>query len=266
LRSAEAIRNLAGLVIAALLGPLAWAQNASDIAKDIAPTGTLRAVINLGNPILAKKDNTTGEPVGVSVDLAHALAKKLNLPLKLIAVESAAKSVEAVTGGDADLGFFAIDPVRGKGITFTPPYVRIEGSYLVKKDSPLVSNSQVDQRQHRIVVGKGSAYDLFLTRELKEAQLVRAPTSPMVVPFFMDGSYDVAAGVKQQLESDARQVEGLRLLPGRFMVIEQAMGQPSGTSQAANEALTNFIIDMKSNGFVRDSLLRHHIEGASIAP
>jgi polar amino acid transport system substrate-binding protein len=88
----------------------------------------------------------------------------------------------------------------------------------------------------------------------------------MVTSLFIDGRYEVAAGVKQQLESDARQVEGLRLLPGRFMVIEQAMGQPSGTSQAANEALTNFIIDMKSNGFVRDSLLRHHIEGASIAP
>jgi polar amino acid transport system substrate-binding protein len=266
LRIAQTKRNLAGLVIAALLGPLTWAQNTADIAKEIAPTGTLRAVINLGNPILAKKDNNTGEPVGVSVDLAHALAKKFNLPLKLIPVESAAKSVEAVTGGYADLGFFAIDPVRGKGITFTPPYVLIEGSYLVRKDSPLVNNSQVDQAQHLVVVGKGSAYDLFLTRELKAAQLVRAPTSPMVVQFFIDGRYDVAAGVKQQLESDARQVEGLRLLPGRFMVIEQAMGQPNHLPQAANNALAQFIMEMKSNGFVRDSLSRHHIQGASIAP
>jgi polar amino acid transport system substrate-binding protein len=266
LRIGQTKRNLAGLFIAALLGQFAWAQNTGDIAKEIAPTGTLRAVINLGNPILAKKDNTTGEPVGVSVDLAQALAKKFNLPLKLIPVESAAKSVEAVTGGDADLGFFAIDPVRGKGITFTPPYVLIEGSYLVKKDSPLVNTSQVDQSQHRVVVGKGSAYDLFLTRELKAAQLVRAPTSPMVVPLFLDGNYDVAAGVKQQLESDAQGFEGLRLLPGRFMVIEQAMGQPNGVSKTANDTLAKFLMEMKSNGFVRDSLSRHHIEGASIAP
>lgn len=263
---ARLTKDLAGLAIASLLGTLAWAQNVSDLAKQIAPTGTLRAVINLGNPILARIDNTTGAPVGVSVDLSQALAKKFNLPLKLIPVDSAAKSVETVTLGHADLGFFAIDPVRAKDITFTPPYVLIEGSYLVKKDSPLVNNSQVDQTQHRVVVGKGSAYDLFLTRELKTAQLVRAPTSPLVVPFFMDGNYDVAAGVKQQLESDAKKVDGLRLLPGHFMVIEQAMGQPSSASIGAHDALSNFIIEVKSNGFIRESLSRHAIEGASVAP
>jgi hypothetical protein len=107
---------------------------------------------------------------------------------------------------------------------------------------------------------------LFLTRELKAAQLVRAPSSPMVTSLFIDGRYEVAAGVKQQLESDAQRFGGLRLFPGRFMVIEQAMGQPNGLTKAANEALTQFIMEMKSNGFVRESLLRHHILGASIAP
>ena len=254
------------LAITALMSPLACPQTSSDIAKEIAPTGTLRAVINFGNPILARKDASTGAPSGLSVDLAQALAQKLNLPLTLVPVESAGKSVETVTQGQADIGFFAIDPVRGKGITFTPPYVLIEGSYLVKKDSLLISNAQVDQAKHRVVVGKGSAYDLFLTRELKEAQLVRAPTSPLVVPFFMEGTYDVAAGVKQQLESDTKKFEGLRLLPGRFMVIEQAMGQPNSVSKRAQHALADFVAEMKSNGFVRDSLVRHHIEGATIAP
>jgi polar amino acid transport system substrate-binding protein len=254
-----------GLVVTTL-SPFATAQISADIAKEIAPTGTLRAVINYGNPILARKDTTTGAPMGVSVDLAQALAKQLAVPLTLVPVESAGKSVETVTQGQADIGFFAIDPVRGKGISFTPPYVLIEGSYLVKKDSPLVANAQVDQAKHTVVVGKGSAYDLFLTRELKEAQLVRAPTSPLVVPFFLDGTYDVAAGVKQQLESDARKTEGLRLLPGRFMVIEQAMGQPNHASKRAQETLAKFVNEMKSNGFVRDSLTRHHIEGATIAP
>jgi polar amino acid transport system substrate-binding protein len=254
------------LATASLLGPFALAQNTTDVSREVAPTGVLRAVINLGNPILARKDAATGTPVGVSVDLAKAFAIQLKLPLVLVPVDSAAKSVEAVTQGQADLGFFAIDPVRGKGITFSPPYVLIEGSYLVKKDSPLMNNAEVDQAKHRVVVGQGSAYDLFLSRELKAAQLVRAPTSPQVVPFFMEGSYDVAAGVKQQLESDAQKVAGLRLLPGRFMVIEQAMGQPNHVSQRAHEALVSFVADMKSNGFIRDSLSRHKIEGATIAP
>lgn len=250
----------------ALLAPFAGAQTGTELSKQIAPTGTLRAVINLGNPILARRDSATGTPAGVSVDLAQALAQKLNLPLQLLPVESAAESVEVVTQGQADIGFFAVDPVRGKGILFTPPYVLIEGSYLVKQDSPLTMNAQVDQGKHRIVVGKGSAYDLFLTRELKEAQLVRAPTSPQVVPFFIEGNYDVAAGVKQQLESDARRMGGLRLLPGRFMVIEQAMGQPNQVSQKAQQALADFIVEMKLNGFVLQSLKNHQIAGAVIAP
>ena len=244
----------------------AWAQPATDMSHaDIAPTGTLRAVINLGNPILARKD-AQGEPVGVSVDLARALAAQLKLPLKLIPVDSAGKSVELVTQDKADVGFFAIDPVRGQGIAFTSAYVQIEGSYLVRQNSPLQSNSEVDSAAHRVVVGKGSAYDLFLTRERTQAQLVRAPTSPEVVSFFMGGSYDVAAGVKQQLESDARQTPGVRLLPGRFMVIDQAMGLPKTRSAAAHQLLGRFVSDMKASGFVAAALLRHQIEGAVVAP
>lgn len=237
-----------------------------DIAKQLAPTGTLRAVINLGNPILARQDDPNARPVGVSVDLAQALASKFNLPLALMPVSSAGESVALVTKGQADLGFFAIDPVRGQGITFTPAYVLIEGSYLVKKDSPLTNNSEVDQAQHRVVVGKGSAYDLFLTRELKAAQLVRVTTSPQVVPVFVEGTYDVAAGVKQQLESDAKKFAGLRLLPGNFMLIHQAMGQPNTATPMAQQALAQFIAEMKSTGFVRDILVKHRIEGATVAP
>ena len=121
--------------------------------KSMAPAGTLRAVINLGNPILARQDKASGELLGVSVDLARALADELAVPLMLMPVDSAAQSVQAVTQGNADIGFFAIDPVRGQGIAFTPPYVLIEGSYLVRTDSPLTDNAQVDQSSHRVVVG-----------------------------------------------------------------------------------------------------------------
>ena len=117
-----------------------------------------------------------------------------------------------------------------------------------------------------VTVGKGSAYDLYLTRELKAARIVRAPTSPAVVDTFLAQGHDVAAGVRQQLESDAARLGGLRLLPGKFMVIQQAMGLPKGRDERAANALRTFVEQMKQQGFVADALVRHRIEGASVAP
>ena len=131
------------------------------LVSEFAPTGTLRAAINLGNPILANQ-SADGQPYGISIDIATELARRLAVPLSLHVVDTAAQSVAAVTQETADFGFFAIDPVRGQGIAFTAPYVLIEGSYLVANDSPLTSNDQVDQAGTRIAVGKGSAYDLSL--------------------------------------------------------------------------------------------------------
>lgn len=236
------------------------------ITSAFAPTGVLRASINLGNPILAHTDPATGLPGGVSVDLARGLAQLLGVALELVAFDSAGKSVEAVTSDAADIGFFAVDPVRGAGISFTAPYVLIEGSYMVADASPIRSNEEVDREGTRVAVGKGSAYDLFLTRELKHARIVRAPTSPTVVDTFVKEGLEVAAGVKQQLQADARRVAGLRLLPGRFMVIQQAMGLPKSRIAAALATLSAYVEAMKKNGFVDDALKRHRIEGASVAP
>jgi polar amino acid transport system substrate-binding protein len=230
------------------------------------PTGKLRAAINLGNPILATKDAASGDPVGVSVDLARELAVRLGGELKLLLFDAALKSVEAVIEDQADFGFFAIDPDRGAAIAFTAPYVLIEGCYLVRDDSPIRSNEEVDHRCNRVAVGKGSAYDLFLSREIKHARIVRSPTSPTVVQTFIDGELEVAAGVKQQLESDAGRVGGLRLLPQRFMVIQQAMGMPKSRGPAAAQYLRQFVEEMKSSGFVASSLAKHGISGASVAP
>jgi polar amino acid transport system substrate-binding protein len=237
-----------------------------ELLQKIAPTGKLRASINLGNPILANKDPVSGKPFGVSVDLAHAYAKKLGLDLELVVFDSAGKSVEAVTQEEADMGFFAIDPLRGEGIAFTAAYVLIEGAYLVKEDSPIQKNEEVDTQGMRVVVGKGSAYDLFLSREIKSAEIVRAPTSPTVVDVFLKGVYEVAAGVRQQLESDATKNIGLRILPGRFMVIQQAMGLPKSRGEVASRLLSEFVEEMKASGFIAESLKRHHIFGASVAP
>jgi polar amino acid transport system substrate-binding protein len=230
------------------------------------PAGRLRASINLGNPILANADPSTGKPFGVSIDLAHEFARRLGVELELIVFDTAGKSVEAVADERADFGFFAIDPVRGARIAFTAPYVLIEGFYLVHDASPIRSNADVDHAANRVVVGKGSAYDLFLTRELKAAQIVRAPSSPAVVQTFIDQKLEVAAGVKQQLEADAAKTSGLRLLDERFMVIQQAMGTPKSRGEDAARFLAAFVEEMKASGFVADALKRHGIAGASVAP
>lgn len=236
------------------------------IVSAFTPAGRLRASINLGNPILANKDSETGEPFGVSIDLARAFARRLDVELELVVFDTAGQSVEAVSDERADIGFFAIDPKRGEKIEFTAPYVLIEGFYLVRDDSPIRTNAEVDQPHHRVAVGKGSAYDLFLTRELKSAQIVRAPSSPTVVQTFLEQNLEVAAGVKQQLEADARSTIGLRLLDERFMVIQQAMGTPKSRGRKAAETLCAFVDEMKASGFVAQALTRHGIAGASVAP
>ena len=236
------------------------------LVAELVPTGRLRAVINLGNALLAHRQPDSPEPAGVSVDLARSPARLLGVELDLIPVNIAAEAVAAVTEERADIGFFAIDPERGAGIGFTAPYVLIEGAYLVLKNSPLTDNAQVDAEGHRIVVGKGSAYDLWLTRNIRHATLVRAASSQAVVDTFMADRLDVAAGVRQQLEADAARVPGLRLLPGRFMVIEQAMGLPKGRSERAAGLLKSFVEHAKASGAVAAALQAHHIHGASVAP
>ncbi|RYF79373.1 MAG: transporter substrate-binding domain-containing protein, partial [Comamonadaceae bacterium] len=204
----------------------------SDLRQAFAPTGVLRASINLGNPILAGRD-AAGELAGVSVDLALALASQLGLPLELLPFEKAMKSVEAVKAEQADIGFFAIDPARSEGLRFTAPYVLIEGSYLVRADSPLHDNADVDRAGTRIAVGTGSAYDLFLTREITAAQIERVASAEAVRESLRTGQVEVAAGIRQLLEEWAGADAALRLLPGRFMVIQQAMGLPAGRGEAA---------------------------------
>lgn len=236
------------------------------IKASFTPQGHLRASINLGNPILAGIDPATGKPSGVSIDLAMEFGRRLGVDVELMTFDTAGKSVQAVADEQADIGFFAIDPVRGASIAFTAAYVLIEGFYLVRNESPIETNADVDQAQNRVAVGNGSAYDLFLSRELKHALIVRAPSSPTVVRAFLEQQLEVAAGVKQQLEQQAAGVSGLRLLPERFMVIQQAMGMSKSRGDEAVLFLRQFVEDMKASAFVAASLARHHIVGASVAP
>lgn len=236
-----------------------------ELRAAFAPTGRLRASINTGNPILAAPDPVDGAR-GVSVDLARGLAERLGVPLELRVFDTAARSVEAVARQEADIGFFAIDPKRGEQIRFTPPYLLIEGCYAVRTDSALTAQEEVDRPGQRVVVGQGSAYDLFLSRELKQASLLRAPSSPAVVEFFLQQGAEVAAGVKQQLQAEIERLGGMRLLPGRFMVIRQAMGCPPSRGAAAGAALDAYVEEMKRSGFVAAALQRHGVSGAEVAP
>ena len=232
-----------------------------------APTGTLRVGINLGNPVLANENPVTRQMQGVTIDISQEIGKRIGLPVKLIPFKTAGNTVDAVKTGEIDMVFVAIDPIRGADISYTPAYIQIEGAYMVKANSPIKTNEQVDVSSNEIIVGKGSAYDLYLTREIKNAALLRAPSSQAVVDDFVSGKGNVAAGVKQQLESDAKRYDGLRMIPGRFMVINQAIGIPKARPQYEQTTayLSGVITQLKQSGFVAQAMQRHQIEGAKVA-
>ncbi len=241
-------------------------NTASQLAKTLAPSGVLRVSINYGNPVLAYRDEKTGAPAGISVDIAQELASRLVLKTEFLTFDAARKSVEALELGDADLGFFAIDPLRSKEIHFTSPYLMIEGCYLVRELSPIQSNNDVDRAGVRVAVGQGSAYDLFLSRNLKHAEIVRAENPSAVIDVFKNENIDVAAGVKQQLLADIKKMPGLRMLEGRFMEINQAVALPAARGKVACEFMNQFVTEIKRSGFVSEAINRHGIQGVCVPP
>ena len=236
-----------------------------DVVADLAPTGKLRAAINFGNTVLAQRDPASGQPQGASVDLAHELGRRLGAPIEIVAFEAAAKVFEALKMGAWDIAFLAIDPARAAEIAFTAPYVLIEGGYLVSVSSPLKTIEDVDRAGVRIASGKNAAYDLYLSRTLKQAKLVHAPTSPGAIELFLNEKLDAAAGVRQQLLAFARTHPNVRVIDGRFMAIEQAMGTPKGRDAAARY-LRQFVEDVKASGFVAEALERSGQGDATVAP
>jgi polar amino acid transport system substrate-binding protein len=236
-----------------------------DAAKDLAPGGKLRTAINFGNPVLAQKDPATGEPRGVSVDLARQLGRRLGVPVELVTFDAAGKVFDALGTGAWDVAFLAIEPVRAAQIAFTAPYVVIEGTYLVPVSSPLRAIADVDREGVRIAVGNKSAYDLYLTRTLKRAQIVRAPTSPAAIELFVTDRLEAAAGVKQPLVQYAKTNPSVRVMDGRFMAIEQAIGTPRGR-EAGARYLRQFVEEMKASGFVARGLERSGQGDATVAP
>jgi polar amino acid transport system substrate-binding protein len=235
-----------------------------EVMKEFAPTGTLRAAINVGNLLYAQKDPKTGELRGITPDLARALAQRLGVPIEFVIFDASAKVFAALKSGVWDLAFMAIEPERANEVAFSPAYMIIEGTYVVQAGSPLRSIADVDREGIRVAVGKGSAYDLYLTRTVKRMQLVRAATSADALNQFLTDKFDAAAGVRQRLAAFAAQRPGLRVMDDSFHAIQQAMGTPRGRDAAARY-LRSFVEEMKASGFVADSLKRSG-QDATVAP
>jgi polar amino acid transport system substrate-binding protein len=233
----------------------------SEVIKEFAPTGTLRAAINQGNSVLAQK-GPNGEASGITVDLARELGKRLGVPVELVIFDAAGKAFEALKSGRTDIGFLAIEPVRAAEVDFTAAYVVIEGTYMVPKDSALKSIEDVDKPGHRIGVNRNSAYDLFLTRSLKNATLERGDDG---IALFKSGKLEAAGGVRQPLQDYAKTDPGVRVMDGRFMAINQAMGMPKGRAKA-HAYLKGFVEEMKASGFCADALKRANQPDAQVAP
>lgn len=223
------------------------------VRKDIAPQGELRVAINLGNPVLAKHDEKTQVLSGVSVVLANALADELEIAISLTAYDAAGKVFAALEQGAWDLAFLAIEPVRAEKISFTSPYACIDGTYLVRTQSMFSRAADLDAGGCRIAVGRGAAYDLYLSRTLKHAELVRATTSAAAVDEFLKLGLDAAAGVRQPLERFAQGTTGVRVLKDNFTEIRQAMAVPKGRAVAA-QYVQNFINCCLRSGLIAKAL------------
>jgi polar amino acid transport system substrate-binding protein len=235
------------------------------LLSDLAPAGRLRVGINYGNPVLAKKDPATGDLSGVAVDLARELGKRVGVPVELLGFESAGKMFDAVKSGAWDVAFLAIDPARADQIDFTAPYIEIEGVYLAPAGSPIRAIPDVDRGGVRVGVSDKSAYDLFLRRSIQHAQLIHAPDPNSAFDLLVAGKVDVVAGVRQHLVANSAKLPGSRVLDGRFMAIQQAVGIPKGRQTGA-KYLREFIDDAKASGFVTQAIEKAGLRGVSVPP
>ncbi|HVV21298.1 MAG TPA: transporter substrate-binding domain-containing protein [Pseudonocardiaceae bacterium] len=221
------------------------------MTDDLAPTGVLRVAINLGNPVLAQ--GTPADPSGVTVDIAREIGRRLDVPVELLCYDAARKSYEAMATGRADLCFLAIEPAREESVAFTAPYVVVEGVFAVPVGSAIATLADVDTDGVRIGVKRGSAYDLFLTRTVRHAEVVRGEDG---VDAFLAQGLEVAAGIRQPMTAFVQAHPDVRLLDGRFMEIRQAVGTTKDKRPETLEFLRNVVAELKANGFVAESLRR----------
>jgi ABC-type amino acid transport substrate-binding protein len=222
---------------------------------------SLRVCINTGNALLAQLDPIGGQPKGISVKLAQALAAENGLQLEMHIVGTAKAAVEAIASKKADIGFFAVDPERAKDIHFTSAYLNIDACYMVRADSNIQNLQDVDRNENRIVVGAGSAYDLFLSRHTLHATLVRASSTPEVMAVFNTSGYEVAAGLEHAMSEELKQDPSLRMVLPPFMAIAQAMGCHPSHSPEVKEGLEAFVNKLLRQDFVVEQIEKQGLTG-----
>lgn len=233
--------------------------------SELAPTGKLRVGVNLGNFLLVNKDAATGELRGVVPDLAQELGRRLQAAVELVTYSGAGQVADGAKTGAWDVGFIGAEPQRAEEIAFTPAYLEIPATYLVPAGSPIRALAEVDRPGIRIAVAARSAYDLFLSRNLKHAQLVRAEGIPASYDLFVAQKLDVLCGLLPRLTSDLTRLPGARILEGKFTAIQQAIGTPK--ARAAGAAwLREFVADIKASGIVARAIEQHGVKGVSAAP
>lgn len=236
-----------------------------DLLSQIAPTGKLRAGINLLNFLLVTGKSADGMPEGVAPDMAHAIAKKLGVPLELVPYATPGELADAALDGAWDIGLIGSEPARAEKIDFTAAYVEIEATYLVPAGSTLRHASEVDQPGNRIAVASRSAYDLWLVRNIKHATLMHADGFEATLDLFLTQKLEAMASLKPGLLNDVEKVPGSRILEGKFTAVQQSVGVPKGRTLAA-QWLQEFVQQAKASGFVAELIAKHHVKGLSVAP
>ncbi|MDB5867511.1 MAG: hypothetical protein JWO70_5317 [Betaproteobacteria bacterium] len=254
------------LFAAALLAACASAPPVPPAAKaELAPTGTLRVGANFGNALLTGKDPATGEPRGIAIDLAREIGRRLGVPVEFVAYDAAGKLSASTTTGAWDIAFLGAEPERANEIAFTAAYLEIEATYLVPAGSKIGGIADVDREGIRIAVPLGSAYDLYLSRSIKRAQLIRGPRPDGTFDLFVKDGLEVLAGLKARLASDAERLPGSRLLDGSFNVVQQAIGTHRGRDAGARY-LREFVEEAKASGLVARIIEKNGVHGVSVAP
>lgn len=235
------------------------------VRRELAPTGKLRVAINMANILLVTDKESDGTPIGVAPDLSRAIADRLGLEISLMPMSLPGDVADAISGPDIDMGLIAYESERARSIAFSSPYVEIEATYLVTADAPFQAVEDVDSPGTRIAVCDRSAYDLYLKRTLKHAELVRAVGLDGTVEMFRHDGMQVLAGLRPALIDNARDIPGTRILPGRYMAVQQAVGTKPGTDHA-QAFINEFLTGARESGFIAELLGRHGVsESLSVA-
>ncbi len=233
--------------------------------SDLAPTGKLRVGINYGNFLLVSKDPASGESRGIAVDMATELARRLGVAFEIIAYKGAGQMADAAKAGAWDVAFLGAEPARANEIAFTAAYLEIPSGYLVPAGSPIRSIAEVDRDGVRVAVAAKSAYDLYLSRSLQRATLVRAEGIDASYDLFVKDKLDALAGLKPRLATDAERLPGSRILEGSFTAIQQSIGTPKARAAGA-KYLREFAEDAKASGLVARAMEKHNVRGVNVAP